>query len=62
MEGDLVSQTHVTRGVDVGPQKADYKNVPVVSTGCMLIAFLIVFLVLFVVPALIWTMGIVFGQ
>lgn len=57
-----MSQTHVTRGMDGGPRQAASRNVPVASTGCLLVVFLVVFLVVIVIPALIWTAGIVFGQ
>jgi hypothetical protein len=33
-----------------------------VSTGCLIVVFTAVFVVLIVVPALVWTAGIVFGQ
>jgi len=57
-----VDQTHLAGGANAGPREARRVDGPVFSTGCIVVASAIVFLVLFVIPALIWAAGIYFGQ
>ena len=57
-----MSQTHLAGGVDAGARGSGRADGPVYSTGCMLVVFAIVFLVVFVFPALLWTVAILFGQ
>jgi hypothetical protein len=57
-----VDQTHLAGGANAGPREARRVDGPVFSTGCIVVASAIVFLVLFVIPALIWAAGICFGQ
>jgi len=57
-----VEQTHLAGGANAGSRVARRKDGPVFSTGCLVVAFAIVFLVLFVLPATIWAAGIFLGN
>ena len=57
-----MSQTHLAGGVDAGARETLRTDGPVYSTGFMLVVFAIVLLVVFVLPALLWTAAILFGQ
>ena len=46
----------------VGSPDADAKHGRVWSTGCLLVVLLAVFLAVIVLPALLWVVGIAFGQ
>ena len=57
-----MEQTHLAGGANAGSRVARRKDGPVFSTGCLVVAFAIVFLVLFVLPATIWAAGILLGN
>jgi hypothetical protein len=57
-----VDQTHLDGDANAGPREARRVDGPVFSTGCIVVASAIVFLVLFVIPALIWAAGIYCGE
>ena len=58
-----MDQTRATgSGAGVGSPEADAKDGRVWSTGCLLVVLLAVVLVVIVLPALLWIVGIAFGQ
>jgi hypothetical protein len=61
-EADIVSQTHLAGGVDAAARETGRRDGPVYSTGLILAVFGIVFLLVIVIPALLWTAAILFGQ
>jgi len=61
-EADLVNQTHSAGGVRAGARETGRRDGPVFSTGLLVVVFAIVFLVVLVIPALLWTAAILFGQ
>ena len=58
-----MDQSHATgSGTGVGSPENDAKLGRVWSTGCLLVVLLAVFLAVIVLPALLWILGIAFGQ
>jgi hypothetical protein len=57
-----VSQAHLVGGVDAAARETSREDGPVYSTGFILAVFGTIFLAVFVIPALLWTAAILFGQ